>query len=325
MSEADPPPATENVLAVDVGGTSIRAEVHDASGTVLGAASRPTPRTAAESIENIAQAAEEAVQLAGLRLPRASASDADSPALKQVSRAGVIVPGVVDIASGTMVASANTGLSGVAIGAALAERLGVSVRLGHDVGGAGLAELADVPEPPDAVVIIIGTGISSVIRSGGRIVTGGRGQAGELGHVVIRPGGRPCGCGKAGCLETVASASAIARIYSERSGRAVHGAAEVLAALTTDEVAAAVWDEAAQALADAILLTADLLAPDLVIIGGGLSAAGDTLLEPVRRHLVERASFETIPELRLAVHGSRAGIVGAGMIARDDTAKEWIP
>ncbi|HEX4701660.1 MAG TPA: ROK family protein, partial [Pseudonocardiaceae bacterium] len=168
----------------------------------------------------------------------------------------------------------------------------------------------------DAVVMPIGTGIAGALIMDGTLRSGG-GYAGEIGHVDVGHG-LPCGCGLTGCLEAIASSAAIARRYTEKTGRAVPGAAEVLDAVTEgDTVAVEVWDDAVDALARGIRVLATLLGPEVVVLGGGLAMAGDLLLAPVARRLASLLSFQRRPELRLAELGDEAGSLGAGLFALD--------
>jgi glucokinase len=134
--------------------------------------------------------------------------------------------------------------------------------------------------------------------------------------MVVDPGGKVCGCGNHGCLETVASAAFIARNYSERSGRTVTRAADVAAAVVAGEPdAVAVWVRAVEGLADALATAVTLLAPEIVAIGGGLSESGDTLMVPLTSALSERLIFQRRPVLVRAKLGDNAGCIGAGILA----------
>lgn len=202
----------------------------------------------------------------------------------------------------------------------LSARLGLPVAVEHDVTAAGRAEwlLGAGRGVNDLLVVVIGTGIAAVVVADGRLVRGGRGQAGELGHIPVVPDGPVCVCGGRGCLEAVASARAIAASYGTRSGRVVPGSLDVLAALQAgDRDAYAVWDAAVDALATALLCAIGLLGCARVVIGGGLAAAGEALLDPLRRRLKERRTVQDMPEIVPAALGLRAGVIGAGLAARD--------
>jgi glucokinase len=207
--------------------------------------------------------------------------------------------------------------------------LGIPVAVEHDVTAAGLAEwrLGAGRGVNDLLVVVIGTGIAAVVVAGGRLVRGGRGQAGELGHIPVVPDGPVCVCGQRGCLEAVASASAIARSYGSRTGRPVPGSREVLAALQAgDPDAHSVWDAAVDALATSLLCAIGLLGCSRVVIGGGLADAGEALLDPLRQRLAERRTVQVLPEIVPAALGLRAGVIGAGLAARDlATAEVRVP
>jgi glucokinase len=278
------------VLGVDVGGTDTKATLLD-GGEPLGFRSRPTARTPPEIVEAIAE-------LAG-----------DAEAI------GVVVPGVVDDANGVAVWSENLHWDNVPFAALVRERCGLPTVLGHDVRAGALAEtrLGAARGMTDVVYLSIGTGIAAGIVVGGHLHAGG-GYAGEIGHT---PAGHdePCACGGRGCLEAIASAAAIARRYTARSGRPAAGAAEVLAA--GDAAAVQVWDEALDALAGALAWVASVLAPEVVVIGGGLSRAGEALFDPLSERIPRRLTFQRVPRLVPAALGERAGCIGAALLADD--------
>jgi glucokinase len=292
----------ELALAIDVGGTTLKGELVDADGSVLGARSAPTPR---------GDAARDAIAALGRALL------AEAPGGPVVG-AGVVVPGLVDPAAGVATYSANIGWRDLELVAWLGAAWSLPVRIGNDVAAGGVAEhrTGAGRDVADLVFVPVGTGIAAALISGGRLVSGNGGATAELGHVTVRPGA-PCGCGRDGCLEAWASAGAISRRYAELAGRPVAGAAAVADLLDTDPVARQVWSEAVEALADGLTTVSLLFGPALVVIGGGLGRAGDRLLDPLRAALAERARVVPAPPLAIADHGTRAGVVGAAMLARD--------
>jgi glucokinase len=316
-----PSRAESPVLAVDVGGTTIKAAVIAGDRTVA-AEQRPTPRGAA-AVDAIADLGAELVA-----------------AVPGVEAAGVALPGIVDRRRGVGVLSANIGWRDAPVAEPLAHRWGIPVRIDHDVTIAGVAEWRHGAGRgvDDFVYVSLGTGISATLICAGRLVRGGIGQAGEVGHVVVRPDGPACGCGARGCLEAVASAAAIRREYDARSGASVAGAAEVVhraagtappvaaAAEQTadppaaaDPTAAAVLADAIAALADGLAGVVQLLAPARIALGGGLALAGEAvLLDPLRTGLADRCRVVPAPEVVAARFGTRAGVVGAAMLARSD-------
>ncbi|MET9730263.1 ROK family protein [Streptomyces sp. NPDC006458] len=294
------------VIGLDVGGTGIKGAVLDRGLRPLATVRRHTPRADGP------QAVVDAVTDALLTLNREAARRG-----LPVHRAGVVVPGIVDDDLQRAVWSANIGWRDLPLAAILGARTGLSVTLGHDVRAGGMAEctLGAARDVRNVLFVAIGTGIAAALLCDGAPVRAD-GHAGELGHVVVGTEKTPCSCGGFGCLETVASATAVAAAYTARTGRTVTGAADV-AALTAegDPVAEAVWARAVTGLADALATTTALLAPELVVLGGGLAEAGPLLLDPVRAALEERLSFHRRPVLVRAELGDRAGCLGAGLAA----------
>lgn len=297
------------VAAFDVGGTDLKTAVVDASGAVVDlrrAATRRDDGDPAGAV--IAQLAED---FARLRVEHADLG---------IGAVGVVVPGHVDDERGVGVYSGNLGWRDVPFGVLLRERLGVPVAFGHDVRAAGRAEfeLGAARGFRDVVVLALGTGIAGAVILDGRLHSGG-GLAGELGHTLAVADGEPCVCGARGCLETIASASAVARRYTERSGVEAAGAREVLAAAERgDPIARAVWGEAVESLAEHVARLAAVLAPEAVVVGGGLAQAGDALLAPLRSRVESLLSFQRRPQVLPASLGEDAGVLGAALMARSE-------
>lgn len=229
----------------------------------------------------------------------------------------VVVPGIVHEDRGVAVYAANLGWRDVPVRALLEAKLGHPVTFGQDVRAGGLAEatLGAARGARTALFVPIGTGVAGAILIDG-LVLSGDGYAGELGHVVVDPTGEACPCGARGCVETVASASGLARRYHVRTGRRVDGGAGLARRVAEGDVdARAVWDDAVRALADVLTTCAGLLAPEVVVIGGGLGEAGDLLLAPLRRELDARLTLQRRPLLVQAQLGDRAGCLGAALLA----------
>lgn len=294
------------VLGLDVGGTGMKGAIFDHGMRPLDTLRRDTPR--ADGPTAVLAAIADTLLTLNRMAGRRGLS---------VHHAGVVVPGIVDDDRQRAVWSANIGWRDLPLAALLEARTGLRVTLGHDVRAGGVAEcaLGAARATPNVLFVAIGTGIAAALVCDGKAIRSG-GYAGELGHVVVESGGAPCACGNSGCLETVASAPAVAAAYTVRTGRAVTGAAEV-AALTAqgDPVARAVWKRAADGLADALTIATALLAPELIVLGGGLAEADRLLLDPVRTGLEERLTFQRRPALVRARLGDQAGCLGAGLAA----------
>jgi glucokinase len=305
-----PVPVSRSVIACDVGGTGIKAALVDAAGRLYRSSTVPTPLVVGDG-EATAAAVLDTVAGLATRLSAATELAAGAPAAL-----GIVVPGLVDADAGIARYSENLRWRDVPFTSHLTAATGLAVAFDHDVRAAGAAEqqFGAGRDWRDVAFIPIGTGISAAFVLDGRPYAGG-GWAGEIGHIDVGSG-LPCPCGGTGCLETVASAAAIRRRYTERSGRAVDGALDVVERLACgDTKAASVWDEAVEALATALAISAALVAPELVVIGGGLSGAGDVLLEPLRHRLSARLTLQRRPELRIAALGDQAGLLGAALLA----------
>ncbi|WP_243704967.1 ROK family protein [Micromonospora sp. KC723] len=270
---------------------------------------------------------------------------------------GIGVPGLVDETAGVAVWSANLGFRHVPLRELARDRTGLPTALGHDVRLGGLAEsrLGAGRGVAHVLFVAVGTGIAAAHLVGGSATAGAHGAAGELGHILVRPGGPRCGCGRPGCLEAVASASAIGRRYTAlarsaalspggvgASGRpgsvgattprtvdfppggAAFGAAEVAdRAAAGDELAGRVWREAVEALADGLATAQALFDVESMVIGGGLARAGARLFDPLRSALRERITFHREPRLVAAALGDEAGCLGAALLAFDSLEQPW--
>lgn len=290
------------VVAIDVGGTGIKATLVSADGSISPVLRVPTP------------VRESGGEFALLDTVEAIVAELGGAA----AAVGVVVPGVVDDDLGIVRLAGNLGFHDVPLGALLRERLGVPVAFGHDVRAAGLAEhrFGAAAGEDDCVVAIIGTGIAAALFTGGRPVVAG-GYAGEIGHTIVDLGGEPCACGGSGHLESIASAGAITRRYRARGTATIDGARDVLRLTHEgDPVAVAVWSEALDALAVGLQQVITTLAPGRIVLGGGLAEAGDELLVPLRARLAALRSFHREPQLVKAELGDQAGMIGAALMAR---------
>lgn len=301
----------KHVIALDVGGTGMKAALVGSDGTLLHEARRATgrergPDAVVESILTFA---------ADLR------AHGEEHLGESALAAGVAVPGIVDAANGVAVYASNLGWRDVPMRRLLGERLGgVPVALGHDVRTGGLAEgRIGAGKGTDRFLFLpLGTGIAGAIGIAGTIEEGAHGYAGEIGHVVVRPDGPDCGCGQRGCLETLASASAVTRAWAAASGDPTADAADCAKAVESgDPAAVKVWRNAVDALAAGLVTAVTLLDPRMLIIGGGLAEAGETLFIPLRAAVEERVTFQKLPHIVPAALGDTAGCLGAGLLAWD--------
>nr|WP_322097810.1 ROK family protein [Nakamurella alba] len=299
----------DRVVAVDIGGTSIKGAVAvrvDGGVELVG----PSVRRATRAVDG-PQAVLEAV-LSVLTELQGQAPD--------VVAAGVGVAGTVDAAAGLVRFSANLGWRDLPLAGIAAQHTGLPIVLGHDVRSAALAEarLGAGRDENFVWFVSLGTGIAGGLITAGQVDPGATGQAGEFGHIVVDPGGDPCGCGNRGCLETLASASRVAARYRALTGVDT-GAAEVAAAMRAGDAAAQqIWDDAAEALGAGLATVTALLDPGVVVLGGGLALAGDLLRDPVATALAQRLTFRRPPPVRVTTLGDQAGLLGVALAAFDD-------
>lgn len=294
--------SSHSVLALDIGGTTIKGAVFDRSGS-------QTPTRAHQTFLGNDTPYDRVIELLTMLLDESL----DSGQLP--SAIGIGTPGLVHPTSGTVKYAANLNWRDLPLKALIEERFGLPVAVDHDARAAARAEMDARPGAHDLVFVPIGTGISAAIASGGRLITGATGATGEFGHMTVIPGGESCSCGQHGCLEAYASAGSIVRRFTERAKVPVINAAEVAALIATDPVAEAVWKEAVNALAGGLCALTAILDPQEIIIGGGLACAGESLLTPLRRGVEERLAWRAPPIISRSKIGQRAGLVGAGLLA----------
>ncbi|WP_199552216.1 ROK family protein [Streptomyces sp. N35] len=299
-----------HVIALDVGGTGMKAALVGADGALLHEARRRTGR------ERGAQAVIESI----LDFAAELRAYGEQKYGQRAEAAGVAIPGIVDTERGIALFAANLGWENVPLRDLLHERLGIPVALGHDVRTGGLAEgrIGAGRGAARFLFLPLGTGIAGAIGIDGVIEPGAHGSAGEIGHIVVRPGGTPCGCRQRGCLERYASASAVTEAWAEASGDPDADAADCAKAVESgDPRAVEVWQHAIDALADGLVTAVTLLDPRTLIIGGGLAEAGETLFTPLRAAVEERITFQSLPAIVPAALGDTAGRLGAGLLAWD--------
>ena len=299
-----------HVIALDVGGTGMKAALVGAGGELLHRARRATGRERGPDavVEGILDFAAE---LRGYGIEHLG---------EPASAAGVAVPGIVDEPRGLAAYSANLGWRDVPLRDLLSHRLGAPVALGHDVRTGGLAEgrIGAGRGADRFLFVALGTGIAGAIGLAGRVESGAHGFAGEIGHIVVRPGGTPCPCGQSGCLERYASAAAVSDAWAAACGDPDADAADCARAVASgDPNAVRVWQGAIDALADGLLTALTLLDPRTLIVGGGLAEAGETLFTPLREAVERRVTFQKLPSIVPAALGDTAGCLGAGLLAWD--------
>ncbi|HEV7741901.1 MAG TPA: ROK family protein [Pseudolysinimonas sp.] len=302
-------------VGIDIGGTKTDAVAIDADGRVAYEL-RLATGFGAESVLATAVAAVEGLARAAGRTPETFAS------------IGIGIPGAVDVASGRVEHAVNLGLSGLDLGSEVAARLGRSVRVENDVNAAALGafSLLGRTSAQSMAYLNLGTGLAAGLVLGGRLWRGSRGVAGEIGHIPVDPSGPLCPCGQRGCLELMASGSAVARQWPTDEPKPVR--ALFAAADAGDALAIEVRERLVENVAAAVRLLVLTVDVDDVVIGGGLSSLGDVLLAEVRAVLTRwAASSEFLASLQLADRvtlvpsGTNAAAIGAALVGAADASE----
>jgi glucokinase len=312
-----------HAIGVDIGGTKIAAGVVDEDGTILAKTRRATEPDDADSIDR-------AVADVYAELSQSF----------QVGAIGVAAAGFVNSARSTVLFAPNIAWRDYPLRDRVRTLLDddVPVVVENDANAAGWAEFrfGAGREVDDMLMLTVGTGLGGALIVGGTLVRGAWGVAAEVGHMRVVPGGHYCGCGHEGCWEQYASGSALVRdaqaaivVDPDRGAsllrlaggdpRALEGPQITQAAQDGDPLAVDLLAQLGRWIGEGSASVAALLDPALVVIGGGVGAAGDLLLDPARKAFADQLSargHRPEAKIMLASMGNEAGIVGAADLAR---------
>lgn len=305
-------------IGIDLGGTNIAVGVVDDHHRIVAEASLPAGahRPAEQVVADMCRAVE-------LALDKADLTPADCASI------GVGTPGTCDPERGVVVRAYNLNWFDVPVCAMLTAHFGLPARLSNDANCAALAETVAGAAVGcrNMMLITLGTGVGGGIIVDGRIVSGLGGAGGEPGHSLLVLDGEPCTCGRRGCWEVYASATALIRQgreaaaahptsllnrYPELTGRDVFDAADA-----GDEAAQAVLERYYVYVAAGITDLVNILSPEMVLIGGGISRQGERLLRPIRRYVAANCfggAKRLQPVIQAAQLGNEAGIIGAAAL-----------
>ena len=307
-------------IGIDLGGTNIAVGAVDDGHAIVSRVSVPTlaRRPAAEVVGDMGDAVEAALAKAGL-----SIGDCRS--------IGIGSPGTCNSAAGVVERAYNLGWDHVPVCRMLEERFHVPCRLSNDANCAALAEqVAGAAVGHDNVVLItLGTGVGGGIIIGGKIYAGMRGAGAELGHTVLVLDGEPCTCGRRGCWEAYASATALIRqtreaavqnpqsLLAQVPAEQINGRTVFDAADRGDAAAQRVIDRYCEYIAAGMTDIVNALAPEMILLGGGVSRQGERLLAPIREYIATHCFGQregAIPVVAAAQLGNDAGIIGAAAL-----------
>lgn len=312
-------------IGIDVGGTNLKAGLVGPQHAII--ERREIETEAARGVDHVL------ARIAALILELRRAAGLRGSAVRGI---GVGVPGPLDFARGLVFNAPNLpGWVNVPVRDRLSAACGAAVQVENDANAAAYGEFVAGAgrDSHDMVFLTLGTGVGGGIVADGRVHRGAFGNAGEVGHVIVQPGGRACPCGQLGCLERYSSASAIEQRTAEalragrdsslaaqlRAGREIDAPDVAAAARAGDALAAEIWDDACRYLALACTTLQHIVNPRVVVLGGGLIRSGPQLLDPVRRHLAALTwkMAADCPRIELATLGGDAGVIGAAAIAAD--------
>lgn len=309
---------------IDLGGTNIKAGIVDEEGKLLNKLSIKTraERKMEEIIHDMGQLAVDAVKDAGLEV-------------KDIKAIGIGSPGTPDNEEGLLVYSNNLPFVNAPMRKLIREVVDLPVYIDNDANCAAMAEAVAgaAKGTKDSVTITLGTGVGAGVIIDGRIYSGFNQAGSEFGHTVLVSGGVQCSCGRKGCFEQYASASALARMTKEaaeanpdsllnevKEEQGEWNACVAFVAMRKgDKVAEEVVDSYTSYLADGLANAINTFMPEVLVVGGGVCNEGDPLLIPMREKTMSRPYFGPgVPKTRieLAQMGNDAGIVGAAMMGK---------
>ncbi len=310
-------------IGVDLGGTNIAAAIVDEKGKIVKKASRPTlaDRSNEVIIADMADLCRELIE-------------AMSIDLKDINSVGVGSPGIADAKNGIIIYNNNLGFRNVNIKDEFKKHLDVDVYVENDanVAAYGEYEFGVGEKYEDIVAITLGTGIGGGVVIGGKIMSGSFGGGAELGHVVIDIDGHQCSCGRVGCWEMYSSATALIRDARQSAldninsplYKAVDGDMTKMNAKIPFDLAAegdvfskAIIDEYITNLSKGLVNVVNIFQPEIIVLGGGVSAQGEVLLKPLREKMKKEiygGEDMLKTEVGVARLGNDAGIIGAAFL-----------
>ncbi len=304
-------------IGIDIGGTSVRAAVIDADGQIHGSLRDATPRTEQET--------EDALVTLITKLA----------STHEVSAVGLAVAGFISRDRRSVMFAPHLAWRDADVPARISSRVQLPVVMDHDVNSAAWAEYRRGASVGASIALLIalGTGIGAGLIIHGEIYRGAYGVAPELGHLTVLPGGRRCPCGKRGCWERYCSGTALAQtarelmatgdapVLRQLSGNdpaALTGTMVAIAATEGDPAALAAMNDLGHWLAVGMSLVADVLDPEMIVIGGGVASAASMFLPQAASEFagsITGAGHRPVPRVELARFGDRAGIIGAALLA----------
>jgi len=313
-------------LGVDIGGTKILAGAVSENGEVISEHRVPSPAQKTEQmVATVANLIERVISEVG-----------------EVAAIGVAAAGFINLEGSKVLYAPNLNWRNEPLQQRISERIGRSVVVENDANAAGWAEFrfGAAKENNSMAMLTLGTGVGGAVVDGGRLMRGGYGIAGELGHITVVRDGLLCGCGRLGCVEQYASGTALLRSANQLADSSdplgarvrqlrdqagqLSGHEAYQAVSENDPGALMLVEKAAEHLASAMGSIVAVLDPEVFVIGGGLSELGEALLEPLRREFAKQLpaqGFRPQAKVIRAKFSNQAGLIGAAELARESAGK----
>ncbi|RGF94902.1 ROK family protein [Firmicutes bacterium AM55-24TS] len=309
-------------IGIDLGGTNIAAGIVREDGKIVVQSSVPTlsQRPTDEIVKDMVFLSKQLIKDAELEL-------------NDIEAVGIGCPGTINFETGEVIYSNNIKMEHYMLAKEFQKYLNLPVKIDNDANCAAMGEyIVSGNNVPIFMFITLGTGVGSGLILNGKVFRGFNGAASEAGHITLVSGGEPCTCGKRGCWETYASVTALIRqtkVAMEKNPESlmheiakaegkISGRTSFDAAKQGDKAAQAVVKQYAQYVADGIVSVENVLQPDIISVGGGISREGEYLLQPVCEYAAANGFNKFMPKTKIVTAQSfnDAGIIGAAMIAK---------
>lgn len=309
-------------IGIDLGGTNIAAGIVREDGKIVVQSSVPTlsQRPTYEIVKDMVFLSKQLIKDAELEL-------------NDIEAVGIGCPGTINFETGEVIYSNNIKMEHYMLAKEFQKYLNLPVKIDNDANCAAMGEyIVSGNNVPIFMFITLGTGVGSGLILNGKVFRGFNGAASEAGHITLVSGGEPCTCGKRGCWETYASVTALIRqtkVAMEKNPESlmheiakaegkISGRTSFDAAKQGDKAAQAVVKQYAQYVADGIVSVENVLQPDIISVGGGISREGEYLLQPVCEYAAANGFNKFMPKTKIVTAQSfnDAGIIGAAMIAK---------
>jgi glucokinase len=309
-------------IGIDLGGTNIAAGIVREDGKIVVQSSVPTlsQRPTDEIVKDMVFLSKQLIKDAELEL-------------NDIEAVGIGCPGTINFETGEVIYSNNIKMEHYMLAKEFQKYLNLPVKIDNDANCAAMGEyIVSGNDVPIFMFITLGTGVGSGLILNGKVFRGFNGAASEAGHITLVSGGEPCTCGKRGCWETYASVTALIRqtkVAMEKNPESlmheiakaegkISGRTSFDAAKQGDKAAQAVVKQYAQYVADGIVSVENVLQPDIISVGGGISREGEYLLQPVCEYAAANGFNKFMPKTKIVTAQSfnDAGIIGAAMIAK---------